>query len=367
MGGTPAQTRSERVLEQPNEPPLSEGHTSGSGERRMEQTFELTDNIPPTPYDSPLIKGYTPGSDEGRLKLDELITLCTKLSKQVLDLEKEKDAQAMEILNLKKRVKKLERKRKSSISHLRRRKYKQVETSFDDGLDEEDVSKQGRRSDKIKPMFKDKDFEELDDHSESVEEEIVDAATTGVSIVSAPVSTAGMRSVKAKDKGKVIMKEDESVQKKLKKQLEKERLRDVEIAQQLQEEFVRARQEQEVVAKANQAHYIDWSDPAMLREDTSRDISRKVHFEDTMKYWKIIRVGDHTEVYQIFEDILKNFDREDLVKLWSLVHEKFNSTEPINDKERALWVELKRLFEPDEDDVLWKLQRYMHDPLTWKL
>ncbi|GJY46025.1 hypothetical protein Tco_0435088 [Tanacetum coccineum] len=183
MGGTPAQTRSERVLEQPNEPPLSEGHTSGSGEGRMEQTFELTDNVPSTPYDSPLTGGYTPGSDEGRMKLDELITLCTKLSKQVLDLEKEKDAQAVEILNLKKRVKKLERKRKSSISHPRRRRYRQVETSFNDGLDEEDASKQGRRSDKIKPMFTDKDFEELDDHMENVEEETVDAATTRVSTV----------------------------------------------------------------------------------------------------------------------------------------------------------------------------------------
>ncbi|GJX10771.1 putative ribonuclease H-like domain-containing protein [Tanacetum coccineum] len=36
MGGAPAQTRSERLLEQPIEPPLSEGHTSGSGEGRME-------------------------------------------------------------------------------------------------------------------------------------------------------------------------------------------------------------------------------------------------------------------------------------------------------------------------------------------
>ncbi|GJS17485.1 putative ribonuclease H-like domain-containing protein [Tanacetum coccineum] len=35
-GGAPAQTRSERVLEKPNEPPLSEGHTSRSGEGRME-------------------------------------------------------------------------------------------------------------------------------------------------------------------------------------------------------------------------------------------------------------------------------------------------------------------------------------------
>ncbi|GKG49625.1 hypothetical protein Tco_0518399, partial [Tanacetum coccineum] len=48
MGGAPAQTRSEKVLEQPNEPPLSEGHTSRSGEGRMEQTFDLTDNVPIT-------------------------------------------------------------------------------------------------------------------------------------------------------------------------------------------------------------------------------------------------------------------------------------------------------------------------------
>ncbi|GJT37445.1 hypothetical protein Tco_0937310 [Tanacetum coccineum] len=51
---------------------------------------------------------------------------------------------------------------KSSISHLRRRIYRQVESS-DDDLDEEDASKQGRTSDKIKPMFKDSDFDDLDD------------------------------------------------------------------------------------------------------------------------------------------------------------------------------------------------------------
>ncbi|GKC05972.1 putative ribonuclease H-like domain-containing protein [Tanacetum coccineum] len=115
--------RSERVLEKPNKSPLSEGNTSGSGEGRMEHQFELTDNVPITPYDSPLLGGYTFGSDEGRLKLQELMTMCTKLSKQVLDLEKEKDVQAVEILRLKKRVKRLERQRKSSTSQPRRRKY----------------------------------------------------------------------------------------------------------------------------------------------------------------------------------------------------------------------------------------------------
>ncbi|GJV79376.1 hypothetical protein Tco_1515246 [Tanacetum coccineum] len=96
-------------------------------------------------------------------------------------------------------------------------------------------------------------------------------------------------------------------------------------------------------------------------------IDWEVYSEDTRKYWKIIRVGNHTEAYQTFDDMLKKFDRDDLDKLWSLVKERFSSTDPTDDKERTLWVELKRLFEPDIDDILWKLQRYMHDPLTWKL
>ncbi|GJZ46901.1 hypothetical protein Tco_0600733 [Tanacetum coccineum] len=58
--------------------------------------------------------------------------------------------------------------------------------------------------------------------------------------------------------------------------------------------------------------------------------------------------------------------KEDLVKLWILVKEKFNSTEPTEDKEREIWVELKRLFKPDIDDELWKLQQHIHD-LTWRL
>ncbi|GJX70610.1 putative reverse transcriptase domain-containing protein, partial [Tanacetum coccineum] len=46
--------------------------------------------------------------------------------------------------------------------------------------------------------------------------------------------------------------------------------------------------------------------------------------------------------------------------------ERFSLIEPTDDKERALWVELKRLFKPNTDDLL-ELQRYMHDPLTWRL
>ncbi|GJR42323.1 hypothetical protein Tco_1310426 [Tanacetum coccineum] len=41
-------------------------------------------------------------------------------------------------------------------------------------------------------------------------------------------------------------------------------------------------------------------------------IDWEVHFEDTMKFWKIIRLGNHTDVYQVFEDMLKNFNGQTL-------------------------------------------------------
>ncbi|GJT05066.1 hypothetical protein Tco_0839528 [Tanacetum coccineum] len=86
----------------------------------MEHQFELTANVPITLHDSRLPGGYTPRSDEDRLKLQELMTMCTKLSKQVLDLEKE---------IRKKNVKRLERQRKSSTSQPRKMKYRHVESS----------------------------------------------------------------------------------------------------------------------------------------------------------------------------------------------------------------------------------------------
>nr|GEV66566.1 cytokinin riboside 5'-monophosphate phosphoribohydrolase LOG8 [Tanacetum cinerariifolium] len=56
----------------------------------------------------------------------------------------------------------------------------------------------------------------------------------------------------------------------------------------------------------------------------------------TRKYWKIIRFGNHTKAHHFFDDILKAFDRDNLVMLWSLVKEKFNLTEPIYNKEREI-------------------------------
>nr|GEU86650.1 hypothetical protein [Tanacetum cinerariifolium] len=82
--------------------------------------------------------------------------------------------------------------------------------------------------------------------------------------------------------------------------------------------------------------------------------------------WK--RLGGSTAVYQFFVDMLKHLDREDLNQLWALVKETLSTRQAISDKEKELWVELKRLYELDVKDQLWiHTQAMMHAPVEWKL
>nr|GEU83420.1 hypothetical protein [Tanacetum cinerariifolium] len=50
-------------------------------------------------------------------------------------------------------------------------------------------------------------------------------------------------------------------------------------------------------------------------------IDWEIHSKGQRNYWKIIRLGGSTAVYQFFIDMLKHFDREDLIQLWTLVKE----------------------------------------------
>nr|GEU44579.1 synaptobrevin, longin-like domain protein [Tanacetum cinerariifolium] len=71
---------------------------------------------------------------------------------------------------------------------------------------------------------------------------------------------------------------------------------------------------------------------------------------------------------KVYIKALQQFDREDLHQLWTLVKETFSIKQAIRDKEKELWVELKRLFEPKFEDQVWTHhQAFMHDPLDWKL
>ncbi|GJS26599.1 hypothetical protein Tco_0487219 [Tanacetum coccineum] len=101
------------------------------------------------------------------------------------------------------------------------------------------------------------------------------------------------------------------------------------------------------------------------KQDLLADSKRDVEEELVQESSKRLKTGESS----VPAEELKDKEEEelvDLVKLWSLLKEKFTSTKPTEDKERELSVELKKLFEPDTDDELWKLQKHIHD-VTWRL
>ncbi|GJX94075.1 hypothetical protein Tco_0348661 [Tanacetum coccineum] len=147
------------------------------------------------------------------MQLNELMDLCTKLSDRVLALENTNTSQAVEIVKLKERVRKLEKKRRSK-TYKPKRLYKvgmsqRVKSSDETSLGaQEDASKQGR---KIADLDADVEVTLIDesqgrndedlmfdtgvfDGEEVFEESMVNDATTTSSIpviAADPVTTAG--------------------------------------------------------------------------------------------------------------------------------------------------------------------------------
>ncbi|GKB09494.1 hypothetical protein Tco_0837806 [Tanacetum coccineum] len=65
--------------------------------------------------------------------------------------------------------------------------------------------------------------------------------------------------------------------------------------------------------------------------------------------------------------MLKNFDREDLEVLWSIVKERFKKTEPVNYMDNFLLLNLKTMFEHHVEDNVWKNQQGLVKVMNWKL
>ncbi|GJY87618.1 hypothetical protein Tco_0502246 [Tanacetum coccineum] len=347
---------------------LDAGHGSG-----------IIDKTPTMPHDSPLPRVHTLVSDEGTMQHNELMNLVTKLSDRIIALE----------------------------TYLQQtKKVYEVSTA-------EPVSTAG-----------------------------------------ASVSTAGASS--AKDKGKAIMEEAETIQTKTKLQLEQERLGyeealrlHAEIDEEERQRIVRVQEE------ASSFNIEEWDD-IQARVEAEEEFAQRLQLEERKMYSEaekarllaelinerkryfaaqraeerrnkpltqgqqssymsqyIKNIGSHTlkqlksysfdEIKNLFKTTMrrvhtfvpmeseservipvlaaessKTDTEEELVQESSkrkkigessepsLVKEKFTSTEPTEDKERELWVELKRLFEPDADDELWKSHKHIFD-VTWRL
>nr|GEY68624.1 hypothetical protein [Tanacetum cinerariifolium] len=393
----------------------------------------------PAPPSSPPQQPTTTSTSDLTL-LNTLMETCTTLSHKVAALEQDKVAQALEIFKLKQKVKRLEKKRRSKHSSLKRlRKVgtsQRVKSSTETVMGaQEDASKQKGRG-RIKAIDVDEDItlidmetkveldaelqeriERKDDDNAAVKE--VNAAEPTVFDDKEVTMTMAQTLIKMKAEKVSIL--DEQMAKRLHDEeieqaaaREKQEQDDFKRAQELQQH---SRQEKhdsmfEEYGWVQIVHFKGMTygqvrpifereynkvqtflkldrdeEPSKKRvaketllqesfkklgaeilgshstQDTPTNDPREMSEEDVKNTLQIVlvskfkvedlqvKVGGITQAYKSFEDILKDFDREDLDAMWRLVKEKFSTSIPTEDKENALWVELKRLCEPNAADV----------------
>nr|GEX43616.1 hypothetical protein [Tanacetum cinerariifolium] len=96
-------------------------------------------------------------------------------------------------------------------------------------------------------------------------------------------------------------------------------------------------------------------------------IHYKIHKEGKKNYFKIIRVDGNSQVYQTFERMFKNFNRDDLEVMWAIVKDRFKKEKPVDDMDNILFRTLKTMFERHVEDTIWKYQQGLAKVKNWKL
>nr|GEV71809.1 hypothetical protein [Tanacetum cinerariifolium] len=86
-------------------------------------------------------------------------------------------------------------------------------------------------------------------------------------------------------------------------------------------------------------------------------VDYKIYKEGKQSYFKIIRAYENSQNYLTFGTMFKNFNREDLEVLRSIVKERFKKTKPVNDRDNILFQTLKTMFEHHVEDNIWKYQQ----------
>ncbi|GJY80882.1 putative ribonuclease H-like domain-containing protein [Tanacetum coccineum] len=348
----------------------------------------------------------------------------------VLDLEKIKTTQAKEIVNLKRRVKKLEQKKRSRTHGLKRlikvSATTRVESSGDEQSLGEDASKQGRR---INDIDEDEDITLVNVQDDA---EMFDVNTLTGDEVFAEQEVAAKRLIIGDESGLKIEADHELTQR-----LQAEEQEELSVAekaklfQQLLEQrrkhFAAKSTEEKRNKPPTQAQqrkimctYLKnmegkkhkdlknksfdsiqkMFDRAFKRVNTFVDfrtnlvegsskrageekevaidvvplatkpptiVDWKIYKEGKKSYYQIVRADEKSQMYRVFSLMLKRFSREDLEDLYKLVKAKYKSTRPVEDLDLVLWSNLKTMFKPHVEDEIWKLQQKIQKFLSWKL
>ncbi|GJS44480.1 hypothetical protein Tco_0569523 [Tanacetum coccineum] len=143
------------------------------------------------------------------------------------------------------------------------------------------------------------------------------------------------------------------------------------IFEKIEEEDVDTQKEMKEVSKESRAK----RKKSLPRKSTRSTVKRQKMEEDAEKeelkgYLDIIPREDVAEDveslstkgdgssknYKVLSEMLEDFDRQDVEELYRLVKERYSASRP-EGYDLMLWGDLHTLFEPDEEDEIWKNQR----------
>ncbi|GJT09151.1 hypothetical protein Tco_0843613 [Tanacetum coccineum] len=86
---------------------------------------------------------------------------------------------------------------------------------------------------------------------------------------------------------------------------------------------------------------------------------------ENFMYYQVFRGDGSSKNYKVLSEMLEDFDRQDVMDLHRLVKERYSASRP-EGYDLMLWGDLHTLFEPDEEDEIWKNQ-HEYNVISWSL
>ncbi|GJY31545.1 hypothetical protein Tco_0415040 [Tanacetum coccineum] len=208
----------------------------------------------------------------------------------------------------------------------------------------------------------DSDFDVLDDDMEDVEGETVHTATTGVSVVSAPVTTAGVAISTAEPRtppttaATAFIDEDLTIAQTLIK-MKEEKAKEKGVAIKDVEDSPRPIRSITTLQPLPTIDPKDKGKGVLVEEEP--DSKDDVAIDDDLGH-HFIPIVDWENIY-----FNENMIYEDVIDLHRLVNERYETTSP-EGYDLLLWGDLKTLFEPNKEDEIWKNQQD-YNLISWRL
>nr|GEV10559.1 hypothetical protein [Tanacetum cinerariifolium] len=329
LGDTNAQTRFETASKQSHGPPLLEVNTSVSGEDSMEHQDDLTDCLPPTPHDSALLGGHTLRSDED-LVIKRLREKVKRLEKKQRELNlSNKGSGETKVFDY------------TTVAEKDVNGVEPVSTAGDAVNPASvipDVSTVGPSISTAGDIFKDK-MTTISDTLMAIRS--TRPRTTSVVIHNVEEETrraTPQPTVQSQNKGKYINN-----------QLKSKSYEEIQMLYEREQKWINdfVLMNSKVVNDSKQ------------QAKSSKKRSRANHDKESVKKQKLEEddiANGSSKNYKILTEMYDDFDRQDIIDLYRMVKERYETTSP-KGYDLLLWRDLVTLFEPSEEDVIWKAQQ----------